>query len=290
MRRFIRGDEFASTGAATRFAGSSDMYRQRGPCASVNYITCHDGFTIRSWILYTKHNDENGENNRDGSDNNLSYNYGFEGVCVNPEIEAKRIRQIKNFITCLFVAQGVPMILAGDEFRRSQQGNNNAYCQDNEISWVNWENLDKYQGLVRYMQKMIQLRKDHPVFRRMTFFRGGDVINGMMPDIMWYDIDGKIPDWKKMNRFLSGRLEGSCNDRGTGVSDSDFYVAGNMDIHDVTVILPLLPADRRWVRVADTSVEPPFDILDPGNEEVLSSQSRYVLLAGSAVILMSRKL
>jgi isoamylase len=290
VRRFIRGDESVSTAAATRYAGSSDMYRDRGPETSVNYITVHDGFTMNDLVSYTKkHNEENGEGNRDGSDDSLSYNYGFEGETKNPKIEALRNRQIKNFILGLFISQGVPLFLAGDEFRRTQLGNNNAYCQDNEISWVNWENEKKYRELVRFTQKMMQLRRTHQVFRRKTFFKGGSFVDGAAPDIMWYDADGKIPDWQVLNRFLAGRLEGNKADRIGLAPDNDFYIASNMDLHDMTVILPPLSADRRWVRVVDTSAASPDDIRDPGDEEILASQNRYVLLSGSAIILMSRK-
>ena len=173
IRRFIRGDEGVVTAAATRIAGSSDLYNHDGrlTTASINFITAHDGFTLNDLVSFNgKHNDENGENNRDGTDDNNCYNHGFEGITVNPKIEKLRLKKIKNYILCLMLSQGVPMMLAGDEFRRTQNGNNNAYCQDNEISWINWNLAEKNEELVVFTRRIIQLRKNHQVFHRETFF------------------------------------------------------------------------------------------------------------------------
>lgn len=283
IRRFIRGDENVSTAAATRIAGSSDLYKNSGrsPLASINFITAHDGFTLNDLVSYNyKHNEENGENNRDGSDDNLSYNHGFEGECVNPKIESIRIKKIKNFLLYLFVSQGVPMMVAGDEMRRTQGGNNNAYCQDNEISWVDWNLVKKNEGLVNFTSGLINLRKSHSVFSRNQFFTEADGKN-FVPEIAWYDMNAKVPDWGKMKRFLGFKLDGFNN-------DNDFYIATNMDIYDLTVTLPALSGDKKWYRVADTSFESPEDILKSGQEELLNEQRRYVLLAGASVILMSK--
>lgn len=282
IRCFVRGDEGSVTAAATRICGSADCYNHSGrkPTASINFLTAHDGFTLNDMVSYNgKHNDENGENNRDGSDDNFSYNHGFEGDCVNPKIEASRLKRIKNALVYLFVSQGVPMMLGGDEMRRTQKGNNNAYCQDNEISWYDWSLADKNEGLVRFTSNLIQLRKNHPVFRRTQFF-GTD--KNAAPEISWFDDNAKVLDWSKTNRFLGFKLSGTSD------GDDDFYVATNMDIYDLTITLPTLTGNKKWYRVADTSFESPEDITESGNEELLTEQRRYVLIAGSSVVLMSK--
>ena len=283
IRRFMRGDDKATTAAATRLCGSSDCYNHdgRSPLASINFITAHDGFTLNDLVSYNyKHNEENGENNRDGSDDNLSYNHGFEGECTNPKIENIRIKKIKNFLLYLFVSQGVPMLLGGDEMRRTQNGNNNAYCQDNELAWYNWNLAEKNAGLVQFTSRLIKLRLDHPVFRRISFFRD-DYETGAIPEVSWYDVNGKVPDWGKAGKFLAFRLNG------LGL-DNDFYIASNMDIYDLTISLPALSGGKKWYRVADTSFDAPEDILESGKEESLQGQLRYVLISGSTVILMSK--
>lgn len=285
IRRFIRGDEGVATAAATRLAGSSDLYGHSGknPDSSVNFVSCHDGFPMNDIVSYNgKHNDENGENNRDGSDDNNCYNHGYEGVTVNPKIEALRLKKLKNFMVCLMVSQGVPMFAAGDEFRRTQMGNNNAYCQDNEISWVNWNLEKKNQELFNFTRKAIQLRKMHPVFRRKKFFSGSKM------EIEWYDASGKNPDWSNMKRFLSFKLVGASVAGERGEPDNDFYVAGNTDIYDVTITLPTLPKGKKWYYVADTSVAGDEGFVDCGKETVLQEQQRYVLPSGSFVILIAK--
>ena len=284
IRRFIRGDDNSVTAAATRICGSSDCYNHSGrsPMASINFITAHDGFTLNDLVSYNyKHNDENGEMNRDGCDDNFSYNNGFEGECVNPKIETSRIRKIKNALIYLFVSQGVPMMLGGDEFRRTQHGNNNAYCQDNELSWVDWSLAEKNEGLLRFTKNLIHLRKRHGIFRRISFFRDIGYERGAIPEIVWYDMNAKVPDWKRSSRFLAFQLNGL-------VVDNDFYIATNMDIYDLTVTLPTLPNGKKWYRVADTSYDSPDDFAEEGKEEVCSAQNRYVLVAGSTAILMSK--
>ena len=287
IRRFIRGDEGVATAAATRLAGSSDLFNHSGrkPGASVNFITCHDGFTMNDLVSYNgKHNDENGENNRDGSDDNNCYNHGYEGVTVNPKIEKLRLQKIKNFMLCLLSSQGIPLLCAGDEFRRTQMGNNNAYCQDNEISWINWNLEIKNRELVDFVRRMIQLRKEHPVFRRESFFSDSKA------EIEWYDQNGKNPDWGEMKRFLAFKLLGSAVSGKDGKNDSDFYVAGNTDIYDVTVTLPTLAKGKKWYCIADTSVtdEKYEKFIAEGKEELLNSQQRYVLPANTFVILMAK--
>jgi isoamylase len=284
MRRFIRGDEHVSTEAATRMAGSSDLFKSsiRKPVNSINFVTAHDGFTLNDLVSYnSRHNDENGENGRDGTDDNLSYNNGFEGDSINPRIVAVRQRKVKNFIACLMTAQGTPMMLAGDEMMHTQRGNNNAYCQDNELSWIDWHDCDRNKGVLRFTKIMIQLRREHPVFRRNVFFTGAS-------EITWYDRDGRVPDWSTINRFLAFKLNGSASALTDNRNDNDFYIAFNTDIYDLTLVLPALTDGRRWYRVVDTSVDSPDDVCESGKEEQLREQLRYVLLADSFVLLMSK--
>lgn len=283
IRRFVRGDDDAVTAAATRIAGSSDCYNHSGrsPLASINFITAHDGFTLNDLVSYNyKHNEENGENNRDGSDDNLSYNHGFEGECTNPKIENLRIKKIKTFLVYLMVSQGVPMLLSGDEMRRTQFGNNNAYCQDNQIGWIDWNLAAKNEGLVRFTSNLIKLRKSHNIFSRKKFYK--NVYDSeTIPEISWLDINAKVQDWGKCKRFLGFKLNG-------GESESDFYIATNMDIYDVTLQLPALSGNKKWYRVCDTSFDSPDDMLEPGKEELLQEQRRYVLISGSSIILIGK--
>ena len=174
------------------------------------------------------------------------------------------------------------MFAAGDEFRRTQMGNNNAYCQDNETSWVNWNLEKKNQELFNFTRKAIQLRKMHPVFRRKKFFSGSKM------EIEWYDASGKNPDWSNVKRFLSFKLVGASVAGERGEPDNDFYVAGNTDIYDVTITLPTLPKGKKWYYVADTSVAGDEGFVDCGKETVLQEQQRYVLPSGSFVILIAK--
>lgn len=281
MRRFLRGDDGSVTAAATRICASSDCYNHNGrkPQSSINFVTAHDGFTLNDLVSYNgKHNDENGENNRDGSDDNLSYNHGFEGNCINPKIEVLRLKKIKNFFIYLLLSQGVPMILGGDEMRRTQNGNNNAYCQDNKLSYFDWTLTKKNEGLINFVSTLIKLRKNHPIFRMKEFFGSKNGIT----EISWFDINAKVPDWNKMNRFLGFKLNGSL------INDNDFYIATNIDRYDLTITLPALSGNKKWYRVADSSFESPIDILESGKEEFLEEQRRYVLIADSTVVLIGK--
>ena len=290
IRRFVRGDEFVANEAATRIAGSNDLYALsgRGPINSINFVTAHDGFTMNDLVTYNgKHNEENGEENRDGSDNNLSYNHGFEGPTVNPKIEAIRAQKVRNFFTTLMLSQGVPMFVSGDEVRRTQGGNNNAYCQDNEISWFNWDDVKDNAQILEFVQNLIALRNQHPVFHRRYFFGGASTgIFNEPPDISWFNYDGTVPDWKKMNRYLAFRLGGKVSDLSS--DDNDFFVAMNMDIHDVTITIPKPSSGRKWYRTIDTSIENRTSILLGGQEENLNSQEHYVVMANSILVLISK--
>jgi glycogen operon protein len=198
VRRFWRGDAAQTGHLATRLAGSSDLYAEHGrqPCHSINFVTSHDGFTLSDLVSYReKHNEANGEGNRDGDNNNFSDNNGVEGPSADPGIEATRSRQIRNLLATLLLSQGVPMLLAGDECRRTQRGNNNAWCQDNDVSWIDWSLVDSNAALVRFVRELIRFRLGNPTLRRRSFLVGGPTESGALPDVAWFGPDGQPIDW-----------------------------------------------------------------------------------------------
>jgi len=266
VRRFWRGEPGMTSALATRLCGSDDLYSHRGPLQSINFICCHDGFTLADLVSYDqKHNEANGEGNRDGSDLNLSWNCGFEGPTDDPAVVALRARQVRNLMATLLISQGVPMILAGDEFLRTQGGNNNAWCQDNPTSWVDWTLAQTNQGYLRFVHRMIALRKAHPVFRRRSFFTGGE--GGLPPEILWHGEDPVRPDFSPTGQALAFALDGRRCDR-PNVVDRDFYVAMNASESAIEFRIPASPSGRPWRRVADTSLPSPedFEELDQGPE------------------------
>jgi isoamylase len=198
VRRFWRGDAAQTGHLATRLAGSSDLYAEHGrqPCHSINFVTSHDGFTLSDLVSYReKHNEANGEGNRDGDNNSFSDNNGVEGPSADPGIEATRSRQIRNLLATLLLSQGVPMLLAGDECRRTQRGNNNAWCQDNDVSWIDWSLVDSNAALVRFVRELIRFRLGNPTLRRRSFLVGGPTESGALPDVAWFGPDGQPIDW-----------------------------------------------------------------------------------------------
>ena len=198
VRRFWRGDSAQTGHLATRIAGSSDLYAEHGrqPCHSINFVTSHDGFTLSDLVSYReKHNEANGEGNRDGDNNNFSENYGAEGPSRKPDIEAVRARQIRNMLATLLLSQGVPMLLFGDECRRTQRGNNNAWCQDNEVSWLDWSLVESNADLVRFVRELVRFRLGTPTLRRRTFLTGGTTGAGSLPDVEWFGAGGEPIDW-----------------------------------------------------------------------------------------------
>jgi glycogen operon protein len=270
---------------ATRLCGSDDLYAHRGPLQSINFICCHDGFTLADLVSYDhKHNEANGEGNRDGNDNNLSWNCGAEGPTDDPTINALRERQARNLMATLLVSQGVPMILAGDEFLRTQGGNNNAWCQDNPTSWVDWTLAQKNEGFLRFVHRMIALRKAHPVFRRRTFFTGGE--GGQPPEILWHGEDPVRPDFSPSAQALAFALDGRRCDR-PGVVDRDFYVAMNASERAVEFKIPASPSGRPWRRVADTSLASPDDFMELDRGPDIPVLSAYRIEGRSLIILAS---
>ncbi len=275
VRRFWIGDEGMSGSFASRICGSSDLYQRsgKGPASSLNLVTCHDGFTLNDLVSYKeKNNYENGELNRDGSDANYSDNCGVEGPSEDPAVESMRICLIKNFLLTLFVSRGVPMLLGGDEFRRTQRGNNNAYCQDNEVSWFDWSLLEKHKEIHRFTRGMIAFRRAHPVLRKEKFYTD--------EDIKWFAPDGATPHWadpwqKSFACLILGKAE------------PDLFLLFNADVNAVDFYLPALPTGKIWRLAVDTSQTAPDDFFDPGKEPLVRGQNGFQLEPRSSVILLT---
>lgn len=282
VRRFVRGEAGLVGAVATRIAGSSDLYQAHGamPVNSINFITCHDGFTLNDLVSYSvKHNEANGEGNRDGINDNLSWNYGAEGATDDPEIDAVRLRQVKNFATILMLSRGVPMMLAGDEVRRTQRGNNNAYCQDNELSWFDWDLVEKNSGLLRYWKRIIEFRKRHASVRKNAFFTG-DINDRGMRDITWHGCRLNAPGWDDPEaRVLAFTLAGFNG-------DPDIHVMMNMYWEELEFDVPPT-AGRSWFVAADTSQDCPDDIAEPGDEFQYFGHT-YAVKGRSIVVLVSK--
>ena len=257
--------------------------RPRRPLASINFATCHDGFTLHDLVSYNdKHNDANGEGNRDGTDDNRSWNCGAEGEIDDPGVNALRERQQRNFLTTLLLSQGVPMLLGGDELSRTQRGNNNAWCQDNELSWFDWELGDGGQRLLEFTRRLIALRREHPIFRRDRFFTGG---GADLPDVWWMRPDGRKmtqrdwrnPDGRAIGVFLNGDEVARTTERGEEVRDSSFLVLFNAHHDDVTFRLPTRRFGARWEAELATTAEPP-DAGPYSARDTLVVESRSVLV------------
>lgn len=281
VRRFWRGEPGLAPLIATRICGSSDLYESTGrkPRHSINFITCHDGFTLWDLVSYNvKHNFRNGEGNNDGCNENYSWNCGEEGPTNDPFIIGLRKRQVRNFYVTLFVSQGVPMILAGDEFLRSQKGNNNAWCQDNDISWVDWTYLEKNSDFHRFTQEIIKLRLAHPALRRRTFMKAGNVI--------WHGLNPLTPDFSTSSTFLAFALNGLKTGRET---DVDFFVAMNSGDEPAECRIPVSPTGRSWRRIIDTAKASPLDIVEFDEAPKIAFDSIYAVEAKSCLVLLSEK-
>ncbi len=269
VRDLWRGRPATLPDFASRLAGSSDLYETsaRRPVASINFVTCHDGFTVGDLVSYDrKHNEANGDNNRDGTDDNRSWNCGTEGPTDNPGITELRARQVRNFLVTLFCSQGVPMLLAGDELGRTQHGNNNAYCQDNEISWVDWDTAGKHADLLDFTCSLIALRRDHPVFRRRRFFSGTAPGNTGLGDITWLTPAGAemtVSDWGADERALAVLLNGNAitepGPRGEAIVDQSFLLLFNAADQPVTFTLPAAGPEAAWAVAVDTASPEPAD-------------------------------
>jgi len=249
MRSFWKGDEGRVGEMAYRLTGSPDLYQHSGrrPYASINFVTAHDGFTLKDLVSYNKKRNElNGDNNTDGENNNQSWNCGVEGPTDDPEINELRERQCRNFLTTLFLSQGVPMLPGGDERGRTQNGNNNAYCQDNEISWLNWECDEKQNQLLEFTRKLIRLRRDHPVFRRPKFFQGRRIRGSEIRDVMWFNPGGSqmseeewaSPFVRCLGMLLSGDTMDVLNFQGEPIRDDTFLLLINAHYEPIPFVLP----------------------------------------------------
>jgi glycogen operon protein len=295
LRSYWKGDEGCVGDLAYRMTGSSDLYAHSGrrPYASVNFITAHDGFTLQDLVSYNeKHNEANGENNRDGTDNNRSWNCGAEGPTDSPDIQALRGKQKRNLLATLLLSQGVPMIYGGDPIGQTQTGNNNAYCQDNAISWVNWDVSQQDRDLLAFVQRMINLRKRHAVLHRRRFFQGRPIKGANVKDVLWLKPNGQEiseDDWRDpgvrcLGMFLSGQGLDETDERGRKLSDETFLVLLNAYHEDVPFTLPEFHPGARWSAWMDTSRE---GGLRPA--ETHDASAAYPLQARSLVVLMERR-
>lgn len=289
VRAFCCGHGNTVPALATRLAGSSDLYQhsRRRPYNSINFITSHDGFTLHDLVSYNhKHNLANGEGNRDGCNHEISWNSGAEGETSNRQILRLRARRLRSLAAILMLAQGTPMLVAGDEFGRSQQGNNNAYCQDNEISWIDWRLAEENRDQLRFFRLLIALRRRHPIFRRADFFP--PPAPGEPPAIRWQATQPGVEDWSAGARclafFLDGRYSGN-----NGGEDDDFFVMLNGHRRARSFTVPAPPEGRRWLQVVDTAAAPPADIL-PEEEGRELAAAKLMVAAMAVVVLISKPL
>jgi len=284
-RRFLKGDPGMVGDLAKRVVGSPDLYHGRGTHSSINFLTCHDGFTLADMVSYNdKHNEANGEGNRDGANDNNSWNGGAEGPTTDPEVLSLRNRQMKNAMVLLLTSQGVPMILSGDEVGRSQQGNNNAYCHDSVLSWFDWSLVDQNGELLRFVRNCIGFRLATPLLRTRHHPRGAEV-NGY-PDVSWHGTRAWNADWSEESRLLAVLRSGELADGEAGF----LYIALNAHWAANLLELPILPADLRWHVFANTSVAAPDDVATPGLEPVLPDQSWITIGPRAALVLVGRRL
>jgi glycogen operon protein len=272
---------------ATRLCGSADLYEKSGrlPMHSLNFITCHDGFTLWDLVSYNhKHNEANGEDDRDGMTENFSWNCGVEGPTSDPDVLRLRRRQAKNLLATLFLSQGVPMLLAGDEFLRSQKGNNNAWCQDNEVSWLNWSQAGSRGEFLRFVRLVSALRQRHPALRRRTFFRGTGPSGGLRPDVIWHGVEPGQPDFSPGSRTLAFSLDGSLTGR---EPDRDFYIACNAWRDAIDFRIPPSPNGRPWRRAIDTALPSPLDVVGLDDGPRVPAHSVYPVAGHSLVVLIA---
>lgn len=290
IKQFFKADFASMSRFADSFVGSPSIYNGKGPDKSINFVTSHDGFTLSDLVSYNdKHNIANGENNNDGENNNLSWNCGAEGPSTDVEIIDTRKKQMKNFISALMLSLGVPMLKAGDEFCHSQGGNNNPYCQDNEISWLNWSNLETNQGFFRFVKEMINFRKMNPALRRKHYYEFFDNIS--IPeycDISWYGSNGKKPDWSPTNHDFAVLLKGWIEkEPREAYYNDDILVIFNTFWEDQKYVLPKI-YKREWLYFCDTAKKEPDDIKDPSLTYKLENQDFYFVNKRSIVILLGR--
>jgi isoamylase len=291
VRKFWKGDGGTASEFATRLCGSTDLYERSGrkPYASVNFVTCHDGFTLKDLVSYNqKHNEANGEDNRDGTDNNDSWNCGVEGPTDDPNVISLRARQKRNFVATLLLSQGVPMLLAGDELGHTQNGNNNTYCQDNELTWLNWELADDQKRFLAFVQKVTQVWKEQPVLKRRNFFQGRAIRGEGVKDVSWFSPTGKDmtdQDWAGFVRCLgmrlAGDLIGETDERGEPIVGDTLLVLMNAHHEPLPFTLPPTNPEHQWELLFDTSN-------DDAPPRMLSGGEKYDLKDRSVAVLRTR--
>ena len=291
VRQYWRGDPRLVGALATRLAGSSDLYKPSGrpPYHSVNFITAHDGFTLNDLVSYgDKHNEANGEQNRDGENNNYSYNYGMEGPTATKGVEHLRQRQIRNLFATLLLSQGVPMIVAGDEFRRTQQGNNNAYCQDNELSWLDWRLLRRHEGLRRFVQALIAFRKREPTVRQLHFLTGRSVRGDRLPDLAWFNADGWPMDWHRNDRSLVAFLAAVARQDPSAPPNHHVLLLCHSGTEPRRFTLPELARPLAWNLFFDTAQKSPNDVFPDLDGPPPPASGRVLLEARSMLCFVAR--
>jgi len=290
IRKFGKGDPGQIKDLGWRLTGSADLYKNDGRSAynSINYVTCHDGFTLYDLLSYNyKHNEANLQNNLDGANENYSWNCDYEGDTDDPDIIYLRKKLAKNFLLYLLFSSGTPMILAGDEFLRTQKGNNNAYCQDNEISWVNWDFIKKNNDIFVFFKKLINFTKKHTILQRKRFFLGLDTDGDLVPDIEWFGVDGGKLNWDDFeNRTICYQLDGS--EEKSELGEYLLFIILNADYRDKNVTIPYPKNNMVWHRVIDTSLPYPDDFLTDGNEIRLENLKTYHVKARSSVVFITK--
>jgi len=292
VRDFWRGEPASLAEFASRFTGSSDLYEadNRRPIASINFVTAHDGFTLNDLVSYNdKHNEANGEDNRDGESHNRSWNHGVEGPTEDSAVNVLRERQKRNLLATLLLSQGVPMIAHGDEFGRTQHGNNNVYCQDNELSWIDWKDAREHEVLTDFTARLVQLRAAHPVFRRRRFFQGRPIQGSNIEDIAWLRPDGQLmseQDWRvgfarSVGIFLNGRGIPEHDELGRSIVDDSFFLLVNAHHQQITFTLPTNGYGQLWEVVVDTA-DP---LLARARRRLPAAGSKLRVLARSMIVL-----
>lgn len=291
VRRFWRGDEGQVAELCYRLTGSSDLYQDDGrrPFASINFVTAHDGFTLNDLVSYNeKHNEANGEENKDGTNDNLSWNCGIEGPTDDPDIINLRERQKRNFLATILLSQGVPMLCGGDELGRTQRGNNNAYCQDNELSWHDWELDERREALLSFTKRLIQIRREHPALRRRKFFQGRPIRGTDIKDIMWLRPDGQEmndEDWNSswvrcIGMLLEGEALREVGENGEPVIDDTLLITFNSHIEPIQFTIPLSSEGAKWEMVIDT------DASSLTNDHSMFSSGESIEIAGRSILLL----
>jgi glycogen operon protein len=292
VRSYWKGEGGQIGELAYRLTGSSDLYARSGrrPYASINFITAHDGFTLEDLVSYNeKHNEANGEENRDGESNNHSWNCGVEGPTEDPAILALRARQKRNLLATLFMSQGVPMLLGGDEMSRTQRGNNNAYCQDNEVSWLDWSLRERNESLIAFVRRLAEARRQHPLLRRRSFFQGRRIVGPESKDIVWLNPDGREmsdQEWDQsfarcLGMLLAGQAIDEQDVRGQKVIDDDLLILMNAHHEQIPFTLPDQQGGARWQAQLDTDFDTGF-----APEGSFGSRDAYPLQGRSFALLI----